>query len=82
VPNALGLPGGPQSYDQASQRTQDLLEAFMYGTQYKEQEKPKSIAEALKEQFTQSLLGQALNPGAGLQTPTGLPEEYTRAIWG
>jgi hypothetical protein len=28
------------------------------------------------------MLKQALNPGAGLGTPTGLPEEYTRAIWG
>jgi hypothetical protein len=74
--------GAPQNYDQANQRTQDLLEAFMYGTQYREQEKPQSIAETLKDQFAQSLLNQALNPGAGLQTPLGLPEEYTRAIWG
>jgi hypothetical protein len=74
--------GAPQNYDQTNQRTQDLLEAFMYGTQYREQEKPKSIATTLKDQFTQSLLSQALNPGAGLETPTGLPEEYTRAIWG
>jgi murein DD-endopeptidase MepM/ murein hydrolase activator NlpD len=81
--NTQGIPvGPPQNYDQVNQRTQDLLEAFMYGTQYRDQEKPKSIADALKEQFTQSILGQALNPGAGLETPTGLPEEYTRAIWG
>ena len=72
----------PQNYDQANQRTQDLLEAFMYGTQYRNQPKPQSFVDAMKEQVTASLLNQVLNPGAGLQTPTGLPEEYTRAIWG
>jgi hypothetical protein len=77
----------PRSYDQANQRTQDLLEAFLYGTQYnaaprQTENKPQSFLDAMKEQVTQSLLGQALNPGAGLQTPTGLPEEYTKAIWG
>jgi hypothetical protein len=78
-----GLPtGAPQNYDQANQRTQDLLEAFMYGTQYREQEKPKSLAASLKDQFTQSLLSQALNSTTGLQMPAGLPEEYSQAIWG
>jgi len=77
----------PQSYDQANQRTQDLLEAFLYGTQYnaaprQTENKPQSFLDAMKEQITQSLLSQALNPAAGLQTPTGLPEEYTKAIWG
>ena len=74
--------GAPQNYDQANQRTQDLLEAFMYGTQYREAQKPQSFLDAMKQQVTQSMLNQALNPGAGLGTPTGLPEEYTRAIWG
>ena len=72
----------PQNYDQANQRTQDLLEAFMYGTQYRNQPKPQSFVDAMKEQVTASLLNQVLNPGTGLQTPTGLPEEYTKAIWG
>jgi murein DD-endopeptidase MepM/ murein hydrolase activator NlpD len=77
----------PQNYDQANQRTQDLLEAFLYGTQYNAEsreraKKPQSFLDAMKEQVTASLLNQALNPGAGLQTPTGLPEEYTKAIWG
>jgi murein DD-endopeptidase MepM/ murein hydrolase activator NlpD len=76
-----------QTYEQANQRTQDLLEAFMYGTQYNAEpkektKKPQSFLDAMKEQVTASLLNQALNPGAGLNTPTGLPEEYTRAIWG
>jgi hypothetical protein len=76
--------GPPQNYDQANQRTQDLLEAFMYGTQYNTEKtkKPQSFLDTMKEQVTASLLNQALNPGAGLNTPTGLPEEYTRAIWG
>ena len=82
APAAPMLPGAPQNYDQASQRTQDLLEAFMYGTKYKETQKPKSFLDTMREQVTQSMLNQALNPGAGLATPTGLPEEYTRAIWG
>lgn len=77
----------PRDYDQVNQRTQDLLEAFMYGTQYgsAQQEttnKPQSLLNAMKEQITASLLNQALNPTAGLQTPTGLPEAYTKAIWG
>ena len=74
----------PQNYDQANQRTQDLLEAFMYGTQYNTEKtkKPQSFLDTMKEQVTASLLNQALNPGASLNTPTGLPEEYTRAIWG
>jgi len=76
-----------QTYEQANQRTQDLLEAFLYGTQYNAEprertKKPQSFLDAMKEQVTASLLNQALNPGAGLQTPTGLPEEYTKAIWG
>jgi hypothetical protein len=74
--------GAPQNYDQANQRTQDLLEAFMYGTQYREAQKPQSFLDAMKDQVTQSMLNQALNPGTGLGTPAGLPEEYTRAIWG
>ena len=78
-----GAPSGPpQNYDQANQRTQDLLEAFMYGTQYRDTPKPKSFLDAMKEQVTASLLNQALNPTAGLQTPTGLPDAYTQAIWG
>jgi len=81
-PPPLALPGAPQGYDQASQRTQDLLEAFMYGTQYRETKKPKSFLDTMREQVTQSMLSQALNPMAGLQIPTGLPEEYTKAIWG
>ena len=54
----------------------------MYGTQYKEAKKPKSFLDVMRNQVTQSMLSQALNPAAGLQTPTGLPEEYTQAIWG
>jgi murein DD-endopeptidase MepM/ murein hydrolase activator NlpD len=81
-----GLPGlpasPPQNYDQANQRTQDLLEAFMYGTQYREAKKPQSFLDVMKNQVTQSILSQALNPGAGVQIPPGLPEEYTQAIWG
>ena len=77
----------PQTYEQANQRTQDLLEAFLYGTQYNAEprqgtKKPQSFLDEMKAKITTSLLNQALNPGAGLQTPTGLPEEYTKAIWG
>lgn len=72
----------PRNYDQVNQRTQDLLEAFMYGTQYRDTPKPKSFLDVMKEQVTTFLLNQALNPTAGLQTPTGLPDAYTQAIWG
>ena len=74
--------GPPQNYDQANQRTQDLLEAFMYGTQYREAQKPQSFLDAMKQQVTQSMLGQVLNPGAGTQLNLNLPAEYTQAIWG
>lgn len=71
-----------QTYEQANQRTQDLLEAFMYGTQYRDQPKPQSFLDAMKEQITASVLNQALNPVTALQGPGSLPEQYTRAIWG
>jgi murein DD-endopeptidase MepM/ murein hydrolase activator NlpD len=77
--NPVGL---PQNYDQANQRTQDLLEAFMYGTQYRETQKPQSFLDAMKEQVTQSVLSQVLNPGTGTQPNLNLPAEYTKAIWG
>ena len=37
---------------------------------------------AIKNQVTQSMLSQVLNPGAGSGTLAGLPEEYTKSIWG
>ena len=60
-PSPLALPGAPQAYDQASQRTEDLLKAFLYGRQA--QEKPeKTLEQQLKEQVVGGLISQALNP--------------------
>jgi hypothetical protein len=49
------------------QRTQDILEAFLTGTQYKlnprEKEAPKeTLASTIKKQLIGQVLGQALNP--------------------
>jgi hypothetical protein len=89
VPSAPVLPAPasqPGDYDQAKQRTQDLLEAFMYGTRYNagtgEATKPQSLLDAMKEQVTASLLNQALTGKNNLQLPAELPAGYTEAIYG
>ena len=69
------MPGGvlsapsaaPQLPTNTDQRTQDVLEAFLRGTQYKidprEQAPPKeTLASSIKKQLVGQVLGQALNP--------------------
>ena len=69
------MPGGvlsapsaaPQLPTNTDQRTQDVLEAFLRGTQYKidprEQVAPKeTLASSIKKQLVGQVLGQALNP--------------------
>ena len=69
------MPGGVLSTSSATtpvltnvdQRTQDVLEAFLRGTQYKidsrEQAAPKeTLASSIKKQLVGQVLGQALNP--------------------
>ena len=69
------MPGGVSSAPSAAlqlppnvdQRTQDVLEAFLRGTQYKldprEQAAPKeTLASNIKKQLVGQVLGQALNP--------------------
>jgi hypothetical protein len=69
------MPGGvssapsaaPQLPPNVDQRTQDVLEAFLRGTQYKigprEQAAPKeTLASSIKKQLVGQVLGQALNP--------------------
>jgi hypothetical protein len=65
VPSAPQLPGSTGI--DTDQRTQDILEAFMKGTQYelnpREQAKKKeTIASTMKRQLLGQVLNQALNP--------------------
>ena len=64
---AATLPASPQLPTNTDQRTQDVLEAFLRGTQYKldprGQAAPKeTLASSIKKQLVGQVLGQALNP--------------------
>jgi hypothetical protein len=61
------VPSAPQLPSNVDQRTQDVLEAFLRGTQYelnpREQAKEKeTLASRMKKQLVGQVLGQALNP--------------------
>lgn len=73
----------PTGYDQAQKRTNELLEAFLTGVEYKKkQQEPKSLA----NQLAQGLLSSVLNPQLNsIGTPAPSPElsqEYMQAIFG
>lgn len=78
-------PGAP-TYEQSQQRTNDILEAFMKGTQYQAatqpQARPKTASESLKDQLLASLMGGGTNMLRGVTDTSGLPQEYIQAIWG
>jgi hypothetical protein len=58
------VPSAPQLPSNVDQRTQDVLEAFLRGTQYSEkQEAPKeTLASNIKKQLIGQVLNQALSP--------------------
>ena len=63
------------NYEQAKQRTNDLIEAFVLGTKYEPRKKeetrqPQTLLGAFKEQLLGSVLQNAINPfgAAGLTT--------------
>jgi hypothetical protein len=59
-PQAPVLPGeAPTTSDT---RTKDILEAFMYGTQYQQPQKEKTLAETLKGELIAGALTNALAP--------------------
>lgn len=58
-------PGERPSFEEASQRTEDILKAFLYGAQARG-EKTKSLEDQLKEQLVGSVISQALNPSSFL----------------
>jgi len=60
VPRAPVLPGGAPATDDT--RTKDILEAFMYGTQYQQPQKEKTLAETLKGELIAGALTNALAP--------------------
>ena len=74
------------TYEQSQQRTNDILEAFMKGTQYQAAAQPqartKTTAESLKDQLLASLMGGGTNMLQGVTDTSGLPQEYINAIWG
>lgn len=66
LPSAPKLPGEETTKD--SGRTEDILKAFLYGTQAGTGEKQKTLQQELKEQLVGSLLSQALNPTSFLSS--------------
>ena len=65
APSALPITSVGASTKQAptsDTRTQDVLEAFMYGTQYQEPKKEKTLAETLKGELLAGALTNALAP--------------------
>jgi len=62
VPAAPQLPASNQT--NTEQRTKDVLEAFLRGTQYQltEREKSKSPVDYMKQQLVGQILSQAINP--------------------
>jgi hypothetical protein len=88
MPSAYETQGatGSPTYDQSQQRTNDILEAFMKGTQYASaQQQPveqKTPQDFLRAQLLSGLLSGGTNMLQGVTDATGLPDEYTKAIWG
>jgi len=78
--------GQPSNYDDAQKRTKDLLEAFMYGTQYdlKKREAvntPQSFADKLKSQILTSLLSGG-NTTDDQSQITDINSQLQQAIFG
>ena len=77
---------GTPTYEQSQQRTNDILEAFMKGTQYQSATQPqarvKTASEALKDQLLAGLMGGGTNMLQGVTDTSGLPQDYINAIWG
>lgn len=92
IPEAPVLPGAPANYAEANQRTKDILEAFMYGTQYdlnaKEQKSTGSdLLGDLKGQLVASLLqGKTGKSSSNFLSKyldnSQLQEQYQQAIFG
>ena len=73
-PQAPVLPdGAPTTTTTSDTRTKDILEAFMYGTQYQQsqKEKPKSLTEQMKEGLIGGIIQQTLTPKNFLTQFTG-----------
>jgi hypothetical protein len=77
------LPASPTGYDQAQKRTDELLEAFLTGVEYKKkQQEPKSLANQLAQGLLSSVLTGQLNPLGATAASPQLPQEYAQAIFG
>lgn len=62
-PPAPVLPGAaPTTTTTSDTRTKDILEAFMYGTQYQQPQKEKTLADTLKGELLAGALTNALAP--------------------
>jgi hypothetical protein len=64
------------SYEEAQGKTNDLIEAFMLGTNYQPREKkqtrePQSLLGAFKSQILGGILQNAMNPLAGILDQPG-----------
>lgn len=84
----------PSSYQDADQRTKDVLEAFMYGTQYKlspreQTTQPKGLVDQIKDRLTGAVLGEVLSDQAPSSSfldkymgNLDMQEAYQQAIFG
>jgi len=60
---ASAVPPAQPTPESTSNRTQDILKAFLYGAQMQGEKKPeKSMKQQLKEQVVGGLISQAMNP--------------------
>jgi hypothetical protein len=62
VPQLPGATPPPASTATNDTRTKDVLEAFLYGTQYQEPKKEKTLAETLKGELLTGALSSLLSP--------------------
>ena len=57
------MPPAQPTPESTSNRTEDILKAFLYGAQMQGEKKPeKSMKQQLKEQVVGGLISQAMNP--------------------
>lgn len=84
-PSSSASIANPQSttgYEQSQKRTNDLLEAFLTGVEYKKKkEEPKDMANQFAQGLLSSVLTTQLNPLGIPGTTPGLSQEYLQAIF-
>ena len=79
---SIANPQSTTGYEQSQKRTNDLLEAFLTGVEYKKKkEEPKDMANQFAQGLLSSVLATQLNPLGTPGTTPGLSQEYLQAIF-